>query len=71
MAFRPKVEALFRTHPMTLIDFAVEKLEVNPTTMKKLAASIKDGTIEIQGDQRDKVVAELTAAGYKVKRVGG
>lgn len=33
--------------------------------------TVKDGHIEIQGDQRDRIVAELEKLGYKVKRVGG
>jgi protein-tyrosine phosphatase len=33
--------------------------------------TVKDGRIEIQGDQRQRVVAELEKLGYKVKRVGG
>src|SRR5262245_32987223 len=33
--------------------------------------TVKDGRIEIQGDQRDRIVAELEKLGYKVKRVGG
>jgi predicted translation initiation factor SUI1 len=33
--------------------------------------TVKDGRIEIQGDQRERVVAELERLGYKVKRVGG
>jgi len=32
---------------------------------------VKDGRIEMQGDQRDRIVAELEKLGYKVKRVGG
>jgi translation initiation factor 1 len=31
----------------------------------------KDGRIEIQGDQRDRIVAELERMGYRVKRAGG
>jgi len=32
---------------------------------------VKDGNIEIQGDQREKVEAELQKMGYKTKFVGG
>lgn len=31
----------------------------------------KEGRIEIQGDQRDRLAAELEKLGYKVKRAGG
>jgi predicted translation initiation factor SUI1 len=33
--------------------------------------SVKDGRIEIQGDQRERLVALLEGMGYRVKRVGG
>jgi translation initiation factor 1 len=33
--------------------------------------TVKDGRIEIQGDHRDTVAAELEKMGYKVKRSGG
>jgi predicted translation initiation factor SUI1 len=33
--------------------------------------TVKDGRIEIQGDQRDRLVAVLEGMGYQVKRVGG
>ena len=33
--------------------------------------TVKDGRIEIQGDQRERVIKELEALGFKVKRVGG
>jgi translation initiation factor 1 len=33
--------------------------------------TVKGGTIEIQGDHRDLLVAELTKRGYTVKRSGG
>ncbi len=33
--------------------------------------AVKDGVIEIQGDHRDTLVAELEARSYTVKRAGG
>jgi translation initiation factor 1 len=33
--------------------------------------TLKDGTIEIQGDHCDLIVAELGSRGFKVKRAGG
>ena len=33
--------------------------------------SVKEGTIEIQGDHRDKIVARLQAAGVRAKPAGG
>lgn len=42
--------------------------------LKKLCGSggtLKDGNIEIQGDHCEKVIARLSALGYKVKRAGG
>ncbi len=33
--------------------------------------TVKDGVIEIQGDQRDRLTAEMEKLGYRVKRVGG
>jgi len=33
--------------------------------------TVKDGRIEIQGDQRERIIAELEKLGYKTKRVGG
>ena len=33
--------------------------------------TVKDGVIEIQGDQRDLLVQELSERGYTVKRAGG
>lgn len=56
-------------------------LSISEDELQKLAAilkqrcgtggTVKDGRIEIQGDQRERVVAELEKLGYKVKRVGG
>ena len=33
--------------------------------------TVKDGRIEIQGDQRDRLATVLESLGYRVKRVGG
>src|SRR5437764_10860518 len=33
--------------------------------------TVKEGRIEIQGDQRARIITELERLGYKVKRVGG
>ena len=33
--------------------------------------TVKDGVIEIQGDQRDRLIDELKALGYAAKRSGG
>ena len=56
-------------------------LPLAETDLRDLAAALKQrcgtggtvmgGRIEIQGDQRERIVAELGRLGYKVKRVGG
>lgn len=56
-------------------------LPLNPNDLAQLAkqlkqkcgsgGTVKDNTIEIQGDHRDLLVAELSKQGYTVKRVGG
>lgn len=33
--------------------------------------TVKDGVIEIQGDHRDKILAELLKLGYQAKKAGG
>ena len=62
---------------VTVID-GVMGSEAELTTLaqqlKKLCGSggtVKDGTIEIQGDHCDKVQAKLLEMGYRVKRAGG
>ena len=33
--------------------------------------TVRDGVIEIQGDHRDRLVAELSGLGYRAKKAGG
>jgi len=44
------------------------------TDLKKHCGSggtVRDGAVEIQGDQREKIAERLTAQGYTVKLAGG
>ena len=51
-----------------------DKLKELAGVLKRLCGTggtVKDGTIEIQGDHRDKIVAALEQRGYTVKLAGG
>ena len=51
-----------------------DELEVLATRLKRRCGSggtVRDGVIEIQGDHRDVIVAELRGLGYDAKRSGG
>ncbi len=55
--------------PLTL-----DQIDALATALKSkcgTGGTAKDGRIEIQGDQRDRIAAELEKLGYKVKRAGG
>jgi len=55
-------------------DSAGAELEALATRLKKLCGAggaVKDGTIEIQGDHRDRLVSELQKLGFEAKRSGG
>lgn len=59
----------------------IMELQLTPADMKALGkqlkkkcgtgGAVKEDTIEIQGDHREKVAAELQKMGYKTKFVGG
>ena len=49
-------------------------LEALASRLKRLCGAggaVRDGTIEIQGEHRDRLVAELRLLGYDAKRSGG
>ncbi len=51
-----------------------DALEELATRLKKLCGAggaVKDGSIEIQGEHRDRLVTELCKLGYDAKRSGG
>jgi len=59
---------------ITGLPLAPAQLEALATTLKKTCGAggaVKDGRIEIQGDHRDRLVAELRKLGYDAKRSGG
>jgi translation initiation factor 1 len=56
------------------LPLAQPDLEALATKLKKRCGSggtLRDGVIEIQGDHRDVIVAELIKAGWQAKRSGG
>jgi translation initiation factor 1 len=55
-----------QTHPEGLKQIAKELKQKCGT-----GGTVKNGVIEIQGDQRDLLVKELSSRGYTVKRSGG
>ena len=59
---------------ITGLPLPAAELEALATRLKKLCGAggaVKDGTIEIQGDHRDRLVLELVKLGYDAKRSGG
>jgi translation initiation factor 1 len=56
------------------LPLSTAELEELTTRFKKLCGAggaVKQGVIEIQGDHRDRLVAELRKLGYEAKRSGG
>lgn len=59
---------------ITGVPLDADALEALATRLKKLCGAggaVKDGTIEIQGDHRDRLVTELKKLGFEAKRSGG
>lgn len=51
-----------------------EELQKLATELKRkcgCGGTVKDGIIEIQGEQRDRIIEELKKKGWQVKRSGG
>ena len=56
------------------LPLATPELEQLATRLKKLCGAggaVKDGVIEIQGEHRERLVAELLKLGYAAKQAGG
>ena len=60
---------LIRGLPLSDADLA--KLARTLKSRCGVGGSVKEAVIELQGDQRDAVVRQLEAEGYRVKRSGG
>ena len=50
---------------------ALEELAGRLKRMCGAGGAVRDGAIEIQGEHRDRLVAELVKLGYDAKRAGG
>jgi translation initiation factor 1 len=56
------------------VPYAAAQLEELATRLKKLCGAggaVREGVIEIQGEHRDRLVAELCKLGLEAKRSGG
>ena len=59
---------------VTGFDLDADALKAMAKTLKQLCGTggaVKNGVIEIQGDQRDTLFPYLTDKGFKVKKAGG
>ena len=56
------------------LPLGADELQALATQLKKLCGAggaVRNGSIEIQGEHRDRLVAELQKLGYDAKRSGG
>jgi translation initiation factor 1 len=56
------------------LPLAAADLEVLASRLKRLCGAggaVRDGVIEVQGEHRERLVAELRKLGYDAKRSGG
>jgi translation initiation factor 1 len=56
---------------LLLSENALAELAAKLKTTLGTGGTVKNGRIEIQGDQRDRIIVELEKLGYKAKRAGG
>ena len=56
---------------LPLDESGITELATKLKTRFGTGGTIKDGCIEIQGNHRDRIIAELEGMGYRVKRAGG
>jgi translation initiation factor 1 len=59
---------------ITGLSLTAETLAALASELKRLCGSggtVKDGSIEIQGEHRDRLVAELSRRGFAARRAGG
>lgn len=61
---------------MTISDLPLDQkglIELTAKLKTRLGTggTVKDGRIEIQGDHRDRIIAELEKMGYRAKKAGG
>jgi translation initiation factor 1 len=56
---------------LPLAPAALEELAARLKRLCGAGGAVKDGAIEIQGEHRDRLVAELARLGYDAKRAGG
>ncbi len=55
---------------LPLDEIRLAELATKLKTRLGTGGTVKDGRIEIQGDHRDRIIAELEEMGYRAKRAG-